>query len=147
MNFMKHVLPVVMVATLLGGISKALAGETDHGTTQTPAQEIQWVKAPFGPEVSPVMGDFSSGQHVTLVRFAPGMKTPVHTHSHSYTGVVLSGTTRHYVPGQKDTEVELPAGSHWSIPGNQEHISECLGDEECVMVLYQSDKFDFMPTE
>jgi quercetin dioxygenase-like cupin family protein len=109
--------------------------------------EINWGKTPFGPLASPVYGDFSKGNHITLLKSPAGMKTPVHTHTHDYIGVVISGVTRHYLPGKPSTMTKLPAGSHWSMPANIEHISECLPGGECIMVLYQDESFDFLPVK
>jgi uncharacterized RmlC-like cupin family protein len=128
---------------LLIGSTFAVAGETSD---QTPAEQIVWGETPFGPLASPVSGDFSTGQHITFIKFPAGMKTPVHTHTHDYVGIVISGVTRHFEPGKPETEVDLPAGSHWSIPAGLPHISECLPGVECVMAIYQDENFDFHPT-
>ncbi len=128
---------------LFFGSSIAFAGETSN---RTPVQDIAWGETPFGPLASPVSGDFSAGQHITFIKFPAGMQTPVHTHSHDYVGIVISGVTRHFEPGKPETEVDLPAGSHWSIPADLPHISECLAGEDCVMAIYQNENFDFHPT-
>jgi quercetin dioxygenase-like cupin family protein len=133
----------VASATLLIGSTLAHAGET---ATRTPAEEIAWGETPFGPLASPVSGDFSAGQHITFIKFPAGMQTPVHTHSYDYVGIVISGVTRHFEPGKPETEVELSAGSHWSIPAGLPHISECLPGTDCVMAIYQDESFDFRPT-
>ena len=75
------------------------------------------------------------------------MKTPIHTHSHDYIGVVISGVTRHYLPEKPSTKTKLATGSHWNIPANVEHISECLPEADCVMALYQDCNFDFLPSK
>ena len=132
-------------ALALGIMTAAHAG--DSAASRTPAQDVTWMQAPFGPYVAPVEGDFTSGGHVTLVRFAAGMTTPLHTHDHDYTGIVLSGETRHFEPGKPETKTVLGAGSHWAIPAGLEHVSECLPGDDCVMVLIQQDAFDFTPSE
>ncbi len=133
----------VASAALLFGSTLAHAGET---ATRTPAEEIAWRETPFGPLASPVSGDFSAGQHITFIKFPAGMQTPVHTHSHGYVGIVISGVTRHFEQGKPETEVELSTGSHWSIPAGLPHISECLPGADCVMAIYQDESFDFHPT-
>lgn len=123
------------------------AGTVKDDSHRTAVAEIGWGETPFGPLATPVVGDFSAGAHVTMVKFPAGMKTPVHVHSHDYTGIVVTGTSRHYVPGKPETQKALAAGSHWFIPANLPHISECLPGEECVMALYQTENFDFIPQE
>jgi quercetin dioxygenase-like cupin family protein len=98
----------------------------------------------LGPTASPVSGDFTKGAHVTYLKFAAGMKTPPHTHSADYVGIVLVGNGRHTVKGVAETDKILPAGSHWFMPANVEHVSECLPGAECIFALVQNDKFDFI---
>ncbi len=115
--------------------------------THTASMDLQWGKTPFGPEASPVNGDFTSGGHITYIRFPAGMTTPLHTHSADYVGIVVTGSTRHWLPGQPETRKLLPPGSHWFIPANVEHVSECLPGAECIMAIYQQQPFDFQPIE
>ena len=117
----------------------------DDTSKRTPSDAVVWGETPFGPLAAPVAGDFSKGQHVTFVKFPAGMKTPVHTHSHDYVGIVISGATRHFVPGKPETKAELAAGSHSFIPADLPHVSECLPGAECVMAIIQDDHFDFHP--
>ena len=135
---------LVVLAVLCG--NAVPAAEVADTSTRTPAGELQWVDI-GGPQAANVSGDFATGQHVMLVKFAAGMTTPLHVHSHDYVGVVVSGVARHSIPGKPETEVDLPAGSHWSIPANLPHISECLPGAECVFALYQYDAFDFITVQ
>jgi len=89
----------------------------------------------------------TSGAHITYIKFPAGMTTPVHTQSADYVGIVITGSTRHWLPGKPETKKMLPPGSHWFIPANVEHVSECLPDAECIMAIYQQKAFDFMPVE
>lgn len=146
MHFTRH----SMKFWLIGGAALLVAGAVSAGQLsghRTAAEDVEWVETPFGPLAAPVSGNFTEGQHITFVKFPAGMKTPVHTHSHDYTGIVLTGVTRHFEPGKPETETPLPAGSHWSIPAGLPHISECLPGADCIMALYQADKFDFLPTD
>lgn len=135
-------LAATSAAVIFGG-SVAIAGDASH---RTPADAVAWGETPFGPLASSVSGDFSAGQHITFIKFPAGLKTPVHTHSHDYVGIVISGVTRHFEPGKPETEVDLPVGSHWSIPADLPHVSECLPGADCVMAIYQDESFDFHPT-
>lgn len=112
--------------------------------SNTPTSDLPWVETPIGPMASPVSGDFTKGAHVTYLRFPAGAKTPLHTHSADYVGIVISGNARHTVKGIAETERILPPGSHWFMPANVEHVSECIPGAECVMALIQGEKFDFL---
>lgn len=141
---------VSLLALVIGISSVSFAGETKGEkstlTSQTSAYKNKWTETPFGAFVSPVSGDFTKGKHITLVRFPAGHQTPVHTHSYDYTGLVITGVARHYEPDKKSTMSKLPAGSHWSISANTPHVSQCFeGSGECIMVIVQEDKFDFIP--
>ena len=123
------------------------AGDAPKTSTRAAINEIQWGQTPFGPLASPVSGNFAEGAHITYVKFKSGMATPLHTHSHDYVGIVVTGTTRHYTPGKPETEKLLPAGSHWFMPGGEPHISECIPGAECIMAIYQTDSMDFHPVQ
>lgn len=124
-------------------VSAGLRGETAH----TAATELTWADSGFGPRVSAVDGDFSKGSHITYVKFTEGMATQLHTHTHDYTGIVITGTTMHWEPGKPETRKQLSAGAHWFVPANVPHVSECLPGMECLMAIYQNDPMDFLPVE
>ena len=136
---------VLLAVTSAGAVADAT--ENDHQSTHTAATELNWIDSGFGPQVSPVSGDFSKGEHVTYVKFAAGVATPLHTHTADYVGIVITGVTMHWEPGKPETEKQLSAGAHWFMPANVEHVSECLPGTECIMALYQSSPMDFLPKE
>ncbi len=123
---------------------KNVISHTGQAPSNTPTSDLPWVETPIGPMASPVSGDFTRGAHITYLRFPAGAKTPLHTHSADYVGIVLSGNTRHTVKGIAETQRLLPPGSHWFMPANVEHVSECVPGAECVMALIQDEKFDFL---
>ena len=146
MSAIHYIWASALLCLAVGCDSEATANQAES-SSRTPASEVAWGPTPFGPEAAAVEGDFSTGQHVTLIRFSDGLITPAHTHTHDYVGIVISGTTRHFLPNDPSTRIELPAGSHWFIPGGLPHVSECISGSECVMALIQKDAFDFLPTE
>jgi quercetin dioxygenase-like cupin family protein len=117
-----------------------LAGDE---VTHPAAGDIGWLPTPFGVEAYPVYGNFAEGRHVTFVRFKAGQATPLHTHSHDYTGIIVTGTGRHFQPDRPETMVDLPAGSIWTMPADVPHVSECLPGADCVFALIQDEPFDF----
>lgn len=111
----------------------------------TPVAKITWAESGFGPQLANVVGDMTNGPHLGYIKFTSGFVSPVHSHSGDYTGIVISGTTRHYEPGKRDQAVDLPPGSTWSIPGGLPHVSECLAGSDCIMAIYQTESFDIRP--
>jgi quercetin dioxygenase-like cupin family protein len=139
-------LKLFSIVTLVAATSSVHADQArPPAPTYGAVEGLTWTKTPLGPDASPVSGDFTKGKHITYLRFPGKFKTPVHTHSVSYVGIVLSGTARHYIAGDPKTEKPLRAGSHWSMPANAKHVSECSSDEPCVFALIQDAKFDFLP--
>lgn len=133
-------------ACVAGPSTIASAGsQSAKRVTHTPVSELKWKKLPNGRQLSPVAGDIKKGPHTTYVKFAPGMKTAPHTHSNDYYGIVVIGTARHFEPGKEDSKVILPAGSHWAVPANVVHVSECLPGSECVFAISQKSFFNIKP--
>ena len=129
----------------VSSLTVANAQETPVNASHTAINELEWTPTPFGPDASPVAGDFTEGQHITYIKFPAGMTTPIHTHSADYVGIVITGITRHWLPGKPETAKLLPVGSHWAIPAGVEHVSECMSGEECIMAIHQHAAFDFLP--
>ena len=121
----------------------SIANAENAQSTQSHIDTLKWIPMPFGPSISPVFGDPTKGQHVTLVRFEPGMTSSVHIHSHDYVGVVVQGTGQHFEESRPETKVDLSAGSHWFMPANVPHVSTCTSDEACLFVLFQNEAFDY----
>jgi quercetin dioxygenase-like cupin family protein len=137
---------LLMTFTLVPSTWAGGTSETKN-PSNVPAGELKWLPTPVGPMASPVQGDFNLGSHITYLKFQAGAKTPLHIHSADYVGIVLSGRMRHEAKGFSETARVLEAGSHWFMPGNVEHVSECLPGKECVLVIIQTEKFDFQPVE
>jgi len=136
----------VLYAYLASSSGLSLAGETQM-STRAPVDELKWTQVSNERWVSPVYGDMKTGKHITFIKFAPGMKTGPHIHSNDYVGIIVKGTARHYQPGFPETETVLPPGSHYAIPGEVVHISECLPGSECVFAIYQEAPFDRKPVK
>ena len=132
---------------LLASVSATAVRADTSGTSRTAVADIKWLDTGFGPQAAPVSGDFTKGKHISLIKFKAGLKTPLHTHSHDYVGIVVSGKAKHYEPGKPETETVLGPGSFWAIKGTVPHISECLAGEDCIFALYQDDAFDFLPVK
>jgi quercetin dioxygenase-like cupin family protein len=106
-----------------------------------PHEELEWVEvAPF-VHMSTVNGDMDKGKHGTMGKMKPGMKTPVHTHSAAYHGVVISGTMTHQFGDEKDPP-KLTAGSYWYVPAGKEHFTTCYPEAPCIFYFHSDEKFD-----
>ena len=86
------------------------------------------------------------GAHGTFIQIPIGDETVPHTHSHTYHGIVVKGVVENPVNGDANPK-QLPAGSFWYQPGEQDHITRCADNstEPCLVFIYQSENFDFIP--
>lgn len=137
----------ILYACILTYSGLTLASDKDRISARTTVSDLSWTNVSEGRSVSPIYGNMKTGKHITFIKFTPGMKTEPHTHSNDYVGIVVKGTMRHYQPGFPKTETLLPAGSHWSMPSEVVHISECLSGSECVFAIYQEAAFDRKPAK
>ena len=96
---------------------------------------------PKGPEIAVLHGDPSKGG-AFLLKIPAGGKAPIHTHTADYHAVVISGTPKHWLPGDKKAK-PVDAGSYWFQPGGQPHGDECVGKDPCVVLLIMPGAFDF----
>jgi len=112
-----------------------------------PASDISFintgVKTDKGEVLAgPAYGDLQKGRHGTFVRLPAGFKTPVHTHTEDYFGVVIDGVgSNHPVGAEADP---LPKGSYWFQRGEEAHVTECLSETDCLFFIVQPGKYDFI---
>lgn len=136
---------------------------TGAGTAATPeppkqdivvmaAADMKWVpldtSAPdTSPMSVPLWGDMQKEANGWLIKLKAGFAGTHHTHTGDYHGVVLSGGPSHLLDGQKKATTHTP-GTYWTIPGGVAHTSQCLGKDDCVMLVHFNDgKADFAPAE
>lgn len=113
--------------------------------------EIEW-----GP-LNPARGDQSPragklwGDRKTedasgfLVQFVDGFSSPPHIHNVTYRGVVLEGLVHNDDPDA--SEMWLPAGSYWTQPAGQVHITAARGDVNLVYIEIASGPYLVLPTD
>lgn len=112
-----------------------------------PADQMVWKELnPGGPVLmSPLWGDHDTGDYAMLLKFPAGVSVPVHAHTGDYYGIVLKGNWRHSFDGGE--EKDLPPGSYIYQPGMGFHSDGCVGSEDCILLIRQSVKFDFIAKE
>lgn len=146
---LKKIKIIIAVAIATVGLTALIVFAAGTGkAAYTPTTNLKWYESgiPGGVTVSPIFGDIAKTEHLSFVRFPAGTKVPMHIHNTDYVGVVVSGNMRHPVKGQIETNILLPPGSHWSIPANLEHETECLPGVECIALMYQKNHFDYKLT-
>ena len=86
-------------------------------------------------------GDLTQGEHSSFIRMPAGFKGAVHTHTHDFWVVVLSGVAVNTAVDGED--IVLPAGSYWFQPGGKPHYTNCISSVECVYFVSQNGAFDY----
>lgn len=117
--------------------------------TATPAGEIVWTpmdpSQPDGLRTAVASGDPATGPSVMLMSFAAGSVAPLHSHTATYTAVVLAGAPAHGVSAED--HVVLDVGSYWVQPGGEPHYDACTGTERCVIMLALEGPRDYAPAD
>lgn len=100
------------------------------------------LKGEDGSEILVVdaFGDQKTTKHGTFMKFSYGFKSPAHSHTYDYYGVVIKGEMANYNP--EKTPVRMGPGSYWYQRGLESHITECLSKDGCLAWVVQSQKFD-----
>jgi len=98
-----------------------------------------------GPEMAVVHGDpMTGGVSAFFLRIPPKGEAGIHTHTSPYRAVLVSGSHKHWLPGEKDVKALSP-GSFWIQPGGQPHGDTCEGPDPCVVFIVLDGKFDMAP--
>lgn len=117
-----------------------------RGEKVVPKAQIKFVKINPAIRMATVYGDKSSGAHGTFGKIPARFKTPFHTHSAAYHGVVLKGVMTNPFKGQKNPPRMAP-GSYWHVPANSVHATACVSKTPCEFYFHSLSKFDFRPAK
>lgn len=133
----KTLLPL---AGMLAFVVAPAAAQSDDAVIRH-VEEVEWVEIVPGIRFAAEAGDWQSQAHAKLVKFDAGAATPLHTHTHPYHGVVISGTVTNPFDGEADPP-ELEAGDYWYVPGGAQHVTACVSEEPCLFYTHADHPFD-----
>lgn len=147
-------LAAALSAPAFSGISIAAEAKVSAAATMPninmPVTELKWIPtgipAPNGVgslQAAPASGDLSKSEHATFIKMPAGYVSAVHTHTHDYYGIVITGVATNASVGEKD--IPLPPGSYWFQPGDKSHVTKCISTTECIFFIHQEAKFDYLP--
>jgi quercetin dioxygenase-like cupin family protein len=118
-------------------------------TGSTAAADIPWApfnpKQPEGIHVYAIKGDPSKGVFSAIVKMPAGLKIPMHTHDHAYSGVVLSDGFA-AGPTSADAQV-LPKFTSWVQPAGASHVNECRSENPCIFMVNFKGAVNMTPVE
>lgn len=113
--------------------------------------EIKWAplnpaRGDKGPKAANLWGDrTSSGPSGFLVQFLEGFSSPPHIHNVSYRGLVINGLLHNDDPNAD--KMWLPAGSYWTQPLGQVHITAANGSNNLAYIEIEDGPYLVLPTE
>lgn len=116
-----------------------------------PASEVRWgalnpARGAQGPRAADLWGDRTgSGATGFLVRFAEGFASPPHIHNTTYRGVVIEGLIHNDDPDA--AELWMPAGSYWTQPAGEVHITAAEGEGRLAYIEIQHGPYLVQPAE
>jgi hypothetical protein len=117
-----------------------------------PLSEAQWTplmkEGPL-PAVAPIQGDGTKGAYLGYLKLPAGFESPPHMHTNDYWSILVQGKMTHWAAngGSEKESKQLGVGDLTHMPGKLDHVSKCYPGAECIMVVMQKGKFDFIPSK
>jgi hypothetical protein len=98
------------------------------------------------PAVAPIQGDGTKGAYLGYLKLPAGLTSPPHAHTSDYWAVLVQGRMTHWpATGSEAGAKQLGVGDLTFMPGKLEHVSKCFPGAECIAVIMQKGKADFLP--
>jgi hypothetical protein len=144
---LKTKLAAIAFATL-AAVNLAYAGGSAEVVL---ASEIEWEKLnPARGDKSPQAGTLWGDRQGTvptgfLAKFVDGFSSPPHIHNATYRAVVISGSIHNDDP--EATPMWMPAGSFWTQPKGEVHITAAKGTTNVALVEIDNGPYLVLPTE
>ena len=150
---LKHIVYLSTMLTVAGGAMAGVDSASNaaaKANVNLPVTALKWgATGVIGADgisalqAATAYGDHSKGEHSTLIKMPAGFVSTVHTHTHDYYAVVISGVGTNASVGEK--AIPLPPGSYWFQPGGKPHVTQCISTTECIFFVSQAAKFDYLP--
>ncbi len=115
------------------------------------ASEIKWTplnpaRGDQSPQAGTLWGDRSKEVATGfLVKFKDGFSSPPHIHNVTYRGIVISGLIHNDDPDA--AKMWMPAGSFWTQPAGESHITAAKGAENVAFIEIQNGPYLVNPIE
>ena len=132
-----------------GGVGAAVGPDSDSEVIL--ASEVEWAalnpaRGERSPRAGALWGDRTGpGPTGFLVEFVDGFSSPPHIHNVSYRGVVISGRIHNDDPDA--ATMWMPAGSYWTQPKGEAHITAARGDVNMAYIEIEDGPYLVLPPE
>ncbi|MEP0366712.1 MAG: DUF4437 domain-containing protein [Cyclobacteriaceae bacterium] len=139
--------------TLAMSLSMVLSvfAQTNSSKELILASDIEWsplnpARGDNSPKAGNIWGDRTKeGATGFLVQFKKGFSSPPHIHNVTYRGIVLSGKVHNDDP--EAANMWMPAGSYWTQPAGEAHITSAAGDFNMAYIEIQNGPYLVKPTD
>jgi beta-alanine degradation protein BauB len=112
-------------------------------SVNVPVEQLRFYQNGDGLTFANVWGDPAKGPHSNYIKLPGSYASPLHVHTSSYYGVVISGVVANQRPKQADQP--LAPGSYWFQKGGEQHATKCLSQSECLIFVTSQGRFDIHP--
>lgn len=87
-------------------------------------------------KIAVLWGNPQEGESAVMLKFPANFPGGMHSHTHAYHAVVISGASKHWVNGEieADARLQLP-GDYWYQKSGQVHQDSFPTDEETILFL------------
>nr|WP_247684936.1 DUF4437 domain-containing protein [Pseudoalteromonas luteoviolacea] len=115
------------------------------------SEQLKWgplnpARGAASPQAADLWGDRKSSSATGfLVKFKPGFESPPHIHNVTYRGVVIEGLIHNDDP--EATAAWLPAGSFWTQPAGEAHITAAKGAHSIAYIEIDNGPYLVHPKE
>lgn len=135
----------------------AVARDASSITAAPPAAEtvlpddVQWgplnaARGDASPRAGNLWGDRTTpGASGFLVKFDEGFASPPHIHNVTYRGLVIEGLVHNDDPAAAN--MWLPAGSYWTQPAGESHITSAQGKANLAYIEIQDGPYLVQPSD
>jgi hypothetical protein len=98
------------------------------------------------PAVAPIEGNGMKGAYMGYLKLPAGFESPPHSHTLDYWSVLVQGKMTHWAAagGSEKDSKPISVGDMTFMPGKVEHVSKCYPGADCIMVIMQKGKSDFI---
>lgn len=108
-----------------------------------PQSELTWKNMGVpGVSSAVVDGDMAKGPSRFYLKYASGLKTPLHHHTADHHVTTISGSLVISAAGK---ETPLTPGSYFAFTGGIPHVARCEGKDDCVMFIEADGAWDVVP--
>jgi quercetin dioxygenase-like cupin family protein len=155
----QHQFPIIlsfMISTLTSLLAVASEDPTSSPTTGNTteivlASDVKWsplnpARGDKSPQAGTLWGNRAGGEATGfLVKFVDGFASPPHIHNVTYRGVVISGLIHNDDPNAE--EMWMPAGSYWTQPKGDVHITSAKGDHNVAYIEIEEGPYLVRPVD